>query len=380
MQKRSRMDMAGNPADPQHPHSGHPGVSDDAFINDRDAVDSGGDDDEDDDKPKSDKKAGRRKIKIEFIQDKSRRHITFSKRKAGIMKKAYELSTLTGTQVLLLVVSETGLVYTFTTAKLQPLVTQPEGKNLIQACLNAPHGSLPSSMPVGAPLGRSSNLGPPAAAPANNIPGGLSIGSNAVAGNPKEDEDSVEEDEAARGGRAQTGDKRRRRASSNAGPPAASSSSSRGGPTASPHSVNSTIPPHLSISSGANTSQSQPSSAHPGTSPQMPMGASPTSPQQGHATVPANSNPQYSSSYGHHGHHPSHQQTADGAMYGGTPAHMMPAGSYSYAPGNQTNTASGQQQLGGLAAAAAQHGHWGTAQQQQQPQQVAGQNTHYTRR
>lgn len=53
------------------------------------------------------------------------------------MKKAYELSVLTGTQVLLLVVSETGLVYTFTTPKLQPLVTKPEGKNLIQACLNA---------------------------------------------------------------------------------------------------------------------------------------------------------------------------------------------------------------------------------------------------
>lgn len=52
--------------------------------------------------------------------------------------QAYELSTLTGTQVLLLVVSETGLVYTFTTVKLQPIVTKPEGKNLIQACLNAP--------------------------------------------------------------------------------------------------------------------------------------------------------------------------------------------------------------------------------------------------
>ncbi|EKM51916.1 uncharacterized protein PHACADRAFT_102406, partial [Phanerochaete carnosa HHB-10118-sp] len=122
-------------------------VSDDAFVQDRDAIEGSGDDEDDEDKPK-DKKAGRRKIKIEFIQDKSRRHITFSKRKAGIMKKArriaspcafaYELSTLTGTQVLLLVVSETGLVYTFTTAKLQPLVTQPEGKNLIQACLNAP--------------------------------------------------------------------------------------------------------------------------------------------------------------------------------------------------------------------------------------------------
>jgi hypothetical protein len=48
------------------------------------------------------------------------------------MKKAYELSILTGTQVLLLVVSETGLVYTFTTTKLQPLVSKAEGKNLIQ--------------------------------------------------------------------------------------------------------------------------------------------------------------------------------------------------------------------------------------------------------
>ncbi|PNY25343.1 Transcription factor of morphogenesis MCM1 [Tolypocladium capitatum] len=92
------------------------------------------DDDDDDDKGGRE----RRKIEIKFISDKSRRHITFSKRKAGIMKKAYELSVLTGTQVLLLVVSETGLVYTFTTPKLQPLVTKAEGKNLIQACLNAP--------------------------------------------------------------------------------------------------------------------------------------------------------------------------------------------------------------------------------------------------
>jgi len=93
----------------------------------------------------SDKKVGRRKIQIEFIEDKSRRHITFSKRKAGIMKKAYELSTLTGTQVLLLVASETGHVYTFATPKLQPLITKSEGKNLIQACLNAPDNSTSSS-------------------------------------------------------------------------------------------------------------------------------------------------------------------------------------------------------------------------------------------
>lgn len=40
-------------------------------------------DEEDDDKPGRE----RRKIEIKFITDKSRRHITFSKRKAGIMKK-----------------------------------------------------------------------------------------------------------------------------------------------------------------------------------------------------------------------------------------------------------------------------------------------------
>jgi MADS-box transcription factor len=98
-------------------------------------------DDLDDDDEEEGGKKERRKIEIAFIKDKSRRHITFSKRKAGIMKKAYELSVLTGTQVLLLVVSETGLVYTFTTPKLQPLVTKPEGKNLIQSCLNAPEPS-----------------------------------------------------------------------------------------------------------------------------------------------------------------------------------------------------------------------------------------------
>ena len=92
-------------------------------------------------KGEKDSRTGRRKIKIEYIDDDSRRHITFSKRKAGIMKKAYELATLTGTQVLLLVVSQTGLVYTFTTPKLEAVVKEPEGRNLIQECLNAPDAS-----------------------------------------------------------------------------------------------------------------------------------------------------------------------------------------------------------------------------------------------
>src|ERR1700722_11090281 len=138
----------------------------------------------------------------------------------GIMKKAYELSTLTGTQVLLLVVSETGLVYTFTTAKLQPLVTQPEGKNLIQACLNAPHGSVPSSsLPLGTPINRSTGpiTLPGNTSPPNNLPGGLSIsgGQPSSVGGMKDDDGDPDSDEIAHTGRtASAGDKRRRRASS----------------------------------------------------------------------------------------------------------------------------------------------------------------------
>lgn len=58
------------------------------------------------------------------------RHVSFL--------QAYELSTLTGTQVMLLVASETGHVYTFATPKLQPMITSEAGKALIQTCLHQP--------------------------------------------------------------------------------------------------------------------------------------------------------------------------------------------------------------------------------------------------
>ena len=96
-------------------------------------------------KPKPGKKTrGRVKVKMEFIRSKLRRYTTFSKRKTGIMKKAYELATLTGTQVMVLVASETGHVYTFATAKLQPIITSESGKLLIQTCLNTPDQGLPA--------------------------------------------------------------------------------------------------------------------------------------------------------------------------------------------------------------------------------------------
>lgn len=56
------------------------------------------DDDDDDDKGGRE----RRKIEIKFISDKSRRHITFSKRKAGIMKKVSRRDFLSQQHPLLL--------------------------------------------------------------------------------------------------------------------------------------------------------------------------------------------------------------------------------------------------------------------------------------
>ena len=145
--------------------------------------------------------------------------------------------------MLLLVVSETGLVYTFTTAKLQPLVTQPEGKNLIQACLNAPHGQLPSSMPVGTPINRTSMPVPQQP----NVPGGLSIGSGSGA---KEDE-SADNDDASPGDATRGGPPRkRRRASSTTAPPRGNTSPQvsagvppPGAPSASPTARPGAIPP-----------------------------------------------------------------------------------------------------------------------------------------
>ncbi|KAI6123913.1 SRF-TF-domain-containing protein [Pisolithus croceorrhizus] len=345
------------PQNQQQPHLSQQvppsAVPEDGFINDQDAAESGGDEDDEEEKPK-DKKAGRRKIKIEFIQDKSRRHITFSKRKAGIMKKAYELSTLTGTQVLLLVVSETGLVYTFTTAKLQPLVTQPEGKNLIQACLNASPGNMPPSMPVGNPLPRANaSMTMQGGSNTANLPGGLSIPGPPVSGpqgGTKEDGDDEGDDDVTHGGRAaSTGDKRRRRPST-AGAPSASG---RGGP-GSPQTPNSSIPPPLSIPTA---SQHQQAAQAPPPS-QISLG-SPTSPQQQHSQVP--SSPQYGPSAGgyashgqHHGHHAG--SPTDASLYSG---HMMPPPGYAYPGGPGGPGTQGGQPLGGLAAAAAaQHNHW----------------------
>ncbi|KAF3772913.1 Agamous-like MADS-box protein [Nymphaea thermarum] len=56
---------------------------------------------------------GRRKISMGFISDQQRRHVTFSKRRKGLFKKAQELCCLTGATIGIVCFSEAGNAFTF---------------------------------------------------------------------------------------------------------------------------------------------------------------------------------------------------------------------------------------------------------------------------
>lgn len=103
---------------------------------DDDDIEEDIDEEEDDMDSIEEPKDVRRKIPIKYIENRTRRQVTFAKRRHGIMKKAYELSVLTGSNILLLILSNNGLIYTFTTPKLEPIIRENEGKELIRSCLN----------------------------------------------------------------------------------------------------------------------------------------------------------------------------------------------------------------------------------------------------
>lgn len=56
---------------------------------------------------------GRAKIEIKRIENKTNRGVTYSKRRKGLLKKAYELSVLCDTDVALLMFSLTGRLTSF---------------------------------------------------------------------------------------------------------------------------------------------------------------------------------------------------------------------------------------------------------------------------
>uniref|UniRef100_A0A8C5DXN7 Myocyte-specific enhancer factor 2C-like n=1 Tax=Gouania willdenowi TaxID=441366 RepID=A0A8C5DXN7_GOUWI len=56
---------------------------------------------------------GRKKIQIARIMDERNRHVTFTKRKFGLMKKAYELSVLCDCEIALIIFNSTNKLFQY---------------------------------------------------------------------------------------------------------------------------------------------------------------------------------------------------------------------------------------------------------------------------
>jgi len=59
----------------------------------------------------------RGKTQMKRIENESNRQVTFSKRRNGLLKKAFELSVLCDAEVALIVFSTTGKLYEFSSSR-----------------------------------------------------------------------------------------------------------------------------------------------------------------------------------------------------------------------------------------------------------------------
>ncbi|XP_050210233.1 MADS-box protein JOINTLESS-like isoform X2 [Mercurialis annua] len=64
----------------------------------------------------------RQKIEIKKIDNKSARQVTFSKRRRGLFKKAYELSTLCDAEIALIVFSATGKLFDYASSSMNQVI------------------------------------------------------------------------------------------------------------------------------------------------------------------------------------------------------------------------------------------------------------------
>ena len=60
---------------------------------------------------------GRGRVELKRIENKINRQVTFSKRRNGLLKKAYELSVLCEAEVALIIFSSRGKLYEFATTR-----------------------------------------------------------------------------------------------------------------------------------------------------------------------------------------------------------------------------------------------------------------------
>ncbi|KAJ2997470.1 hypothetical protein HDV02_005511 [Globomyces sp. JEL0801] len=74
------------------------------------------------------KTKGKQKIDIKFIESRSHRRDTFYKRKSGLMQKVHELSVLTGNNIMLLMQSDSGNVFSYATPHMRSIFS-PENES-----------------------------------------------------------------------------------------------------------------------------------------------------------------------------------------------------------------------------------------------------------
>ncbi|XP_060211602.1 MADS-box protein AGL42-like isoform X5 [Lycium barbarum] len=64
----------------------------------------------------------RGKVEMKRIQNATSRQVTFSKRRNGVMKKAYELSVLCDAEIAVIIFSQKGRLYEFSSSSMQKTI------------------------------------------------------------------------------------------------------------------------------------------------------------------------------------------------------------------------------------------------------------------
>lgn len=80
---------------------------------------------------------GRRKIEMKMVKDRNSRQVTFSKRRAGLFKKAHELAILCAAQIAIVVFSPGGKPFSFGNPSVESLSERfldDKGKNSKRGC------------------------------------------------------------------------------------------------------------------------------------------------------------------------------------------------------------------------------------------------------
>ena len=73
-------------------------------------------------------KMGRKKIQITKISDERNRQVTFTKRKFGLMKKAYELSVLCDCEISVIIFNSHGKLFQYASTDMDKVLLKYTGK------------------------------------------------------------------------------------------------------------------------------------------------------------------------------------------------------------------------------------------------------------